>query len=309
MKSLKSTGIYSKRKMLKENLSLFLMTVPGIIFLILFNYLPMYGVVIAFKNYIPRKGIWGSPWVGFDNFKFFFTSQDAVRTIRNTVLYSLDFLVVDLVVGVCMALLFYHLRKGIKVYHTIILIPRFISIIIVSFITYSILSPSYGVLNSLIVALGGEGIQWYNEPQHWPLIITIVHIWQIAGSGCLYYYSTLVGIDASLFEAASLDGANTLQKCWHVAIPALKPIMVLTLILGLGNMFSGDMGLFYQVTKNMGTLYPTTDIINTYTYRALLDGSMTKSAAVGLFQSLTGMVLVVTVNAIVRKISPEHSMF
>lgn len=309
MKSLKSTGIYSKRKMLKENLSLFLMTVPGIIFLVLFNYLPMYGVVIAFKNYIPRKGIWGSPWVGFENFEFFFTSQDAVRTIRNTVLYSLDFLVVDLVVGVCMALLFYHLRKGIKVYHTIILIPRFISIIIVSFITYSILSPSYGVLNSLIVALGGEGIQWYNEPQYWPAIITIIHIWQIAGSGCLYYYSTLVGIDASLFEAASLDGANTLQKCWHVAIPALKPIMVLTLILGLGNIFSGDMGLFYQVTKNMGVLYPTTDIINTYTYRALLDGSMTKSAAVGLFQSLTGMVLVVTVNGIVRKISPENSMF
>ena len=121
MKSLKSTGIYSKRKILKENLSLFLMTVPGIISLILFNYLPMYGVVIAFKNYIPRKGIWGSPWVGFDNFKFFFTSQDAVRTIRNTVLYSLDFLVVDLVVGVCMALLFYHLKKGIKVYHTIYL--------------------------------------------------------------------------------------------------------------------------------------------------------------------------------------------
>lgn len=204
-----------KKMVIKENLSLFLLTLPGLILVFLFNYLPMGGVVIAFKNYVPRKGIWGSDWIGFDNFKFFFTSQDALRTIRNTVLYSIDFLVVDLIVGVGIALLLYHLQKGayLKIYHTIILIPRFISIIIISFISYSILSPSYGVLNSLIKFLGGEAIQWYNEPLYWPVILTIVHIWQIAGSGCLYYYAALVGIDESLFEAASLDGATTLQKC------------------------------------------------------------------------------------------------
>lgn len=305
----KVKNLGKNRKTIRENMSLFMLTVPGLIFVILFNYLPMSGIVLAFKNYVPRKGIWGSDWVGLKNFTFFFTSQDAFRTIRNTVLYSVDFLVVDLVVGVGIALLLYYLRRGVKIYHTIILIPRFISIIIVAFMSYSILSPSYGVLNSVITFFGGDAVQWYNEPQYWPIILTIVHIWQIAGSGCLYYYAALVGIDESLFEAASLDGANVLQKTWHIAIPSLIPIMVLMLILGIGNIFSGDMGLFYQIPMDQGKLYSTTDIINTYVYRALLDGNLAKSTAVGLFQSLTGLVLVLVSNGIVRKVSPENSMF
>ena len=312
MKRTKKASLTTKRtKVFKENLSLFLMTVPGLTCVILFNYLPMSGIVMAFKNYVPRKGIWGSDWVGLDNFKFFFTSQDAARTIRNTVLYGIDFLVVDLIVGVGIALLLYHLKKGVylKIYHTIILIPRFISIIIVAFMAYSILSPSYGVLNTVIKFFGGEGVQWYNEPQHWPVILTLVHIWQIAGSGCLYYYAALVGIDESLFEAASLDGASTWQKCWHIAIPSLIPIMSITLVLGVGHIFSGDMGLFYQVPMDQGVLYSTTDIINTYTYRALLSGSLAKSTAVGLFQSVTGLILVLVTNGIIRKVSPENSMF
>lgn len=302
---------YRRIRALKNDLSLLMLALPGLIFLIVFSYLPMGGVVVAFKNYVPRKGIWGSEWVGLDNFKFFFTSQDAGRTIRNTVLYSIDFIIVDLIVGVAIALLLYFLKNGLalKIYHTIILFPRFISIIIVAFITYAILSPSYGVLNQLIIACGGEKVQWYSEPAYWPFILTIVHIWQIAGSGCLYYYAALVGIDESLFEAASLDGANVWQKCRYIAIPSLIPVMILMTILGIGSLFSGDMGLFYQVPKDIGTLYPTTDIINTYTYRALLDGSLVKSAAVGLFQSLTGLILVLLTNGIVRKISPENSMF
>ena len=309
---MKKTGRVQKngrKKMIRENIALFMMTVPGLIFIILFNYLPMSGIAIAFKNYAPRKGIWGSDWVGLANFEFFFTSQDAARTIRNTVLYGIDFLVVDLIVGVGMALLLYHLRKGIKVYHTIILLPRFISIIIVAYMSYAILSPSYGVLNKLIIALGGTRILWYDKAVYWPLILTIVHIWQIAGSGCLYYYAALVGIDDSLFEAAGLDGASTWQKCRYIAIPSLIPIMAITLTLGVGHIFSGDMGLFYQVPMDQGVLYPTTDIINTYTYRALLNGSLAKSAAVGLFQSVTGLILVLITNGIIRKISPENSMF
>lgn len=298
-------------KVFRENVSLFLLTLPGLICLILFSYLPMGGIIVAFKNFQPRKGIFGSPWVGFDNFEFFFTSQDALRTIRNTVLYSIDFLAVDLIVGVGMALMLYHIKSklALKAYHTIILIPRFISIIVVAFITYAVLSPSYGVLNQLIVAFGGDRIQWYGEAGYWPVIINIVHIWQIAGSGCLYYYAALVGIDQSLFEAAEVDGANVLQKCWYIAIPSLIPIMVMMTILGIGGLFSGDMGLFYQVPRDQGTLYSTTDIINTYTYRALLDGSMAKSSAVGLFQSVVGMLLVLISNGIVRKVSPENSMF
>lgn len=309
---IQSRRIHSKRmRIFLDNFHLFLLALPGIVFLVIFQYLPMFGLVMGFKDYVPRKGLFGSEWVGLDNFKFFFTSQDAWRTIRNTVLYAFDFLIVDLIVGVVVALLLYHLKSGIalKIYHSVIMIPRFLSIIIIAFITYAILSPSYGVLNQLIQAFGGEGIRWYSEAKYWPVILTIVHIWQIAGSGCLYYYSALMGIDQTLFEAAELDGASTLQKCWHICIPCLIPIMTMMTILGIGGLFSGDIGLFYQVPQNQGVLYSTTDIINTYTYRALLNGSLEKSAAIGLFQSVAGLVLVVVTNAIVRKVSPENKMF
>lgn len=300
-----------KRRAFFDNLTLFLLTLPGLAFLLLFNYAPMFGVVIAFKKYQPLKGIFGSEWIGLDNFRFFFNSQDALRTIRNTVLYAVDFLILDLVLGVLMALLLYHLHSKVmlKTYHTIILLPRFLSIVIISFMVYALLSPSYGVLNQIIQAFGGQSVQWYSEPKYWPAILTLVHCWQIAGSGCLYYYAALVAVDESLFEAATIDGANTLQKCWHIAIPSLIPIMVIMTTLGIGNLFSGDMGLFYQVPKNQGILYETTDIINTYTYRALLGGTLEKSTAVGLFQSVVGLVLVLITNGITRKISPENSMF
>ena len=300
-----------KKNVLKNNLTLLLLALPGMAFVLLFNYAPMGGIIIAFKKYMPRIGLFESPWVGLDNFKFFFTSQDAVRTIRNTVLYSLDFLLVDLIVGVGMALLLYHIRsqKTLKVYHTIILIPRFMSMVIISFIVYAILSPAYGIANQIITALGGEAVNWYSEAFRWPYILNIVYIWKIAGSGCLYYYAALVGIDEGLFEAAAIDGANTWQKCWHIAIPSLIPIMTMMTILGIGGLFSGDMGLFYNVPQDQGILYPATDIINTYTYRALLGGSLEKSAAVNLFQSVIGLILVVSANAITKKVSPENSIF
>lgn len=293
------------------NLALLALCLPGLICLILFNYLPMFGIVIAFKDFAPIKGIFGSEWNGLENFRFFFESQDAVRTIRNTVLYSVEFLILDLVLGVLIALLLYHLKneKGLKVYHTIILLPRFLSIVIISFIAYAFLSPANGVLNSILIELGANPIQWYDEAKYWPVIITVVRIWMSIGAGCLYYYAGLTAIDPSLLEAAELDGASTLQKAWYVEIPELVPIMVMMTILGIGGLFSGDIGLFYQVPKNSGLLFETTDIINTYTYRALLSGDLAKSAAVGLFQSIVGLVLVLSTNAIVRKVSPENSMF
>lgn len=295
----------------KYTLELILLCIPGLICLILFNYLPMFGIVIAFKDFAAIKGIFGSEWNGLDNFRFFFESQDAVRTIRNTVLYSVEFLVLDLVLGVLIALLLYHLKnpKGLKVYHTIILLPRFLSIVIISFIAYAFLSPANGILNSLLTALGADPIQWYDEAKYWPWIITIVRIWMSIGAGCLYYYAGLTGIDPSLLEAAELDGATTLQKAWYVEIPELIPIMIMMTILGIGGLFSGDVGLFYQIPRNSGLLFETTDIINTYTYRALLSGSLAKSAAVGIFQSVVGLILVISTNAIVRKVSPENSMF
>ncbi len=293
------------------NLTLLMLCLPGLICLFIFKYLPMTGVVIAFKDYVPLKGIFQSDWCGLKNFEFFFKSQVAGRTIRNTILYSIEFLVLDLIFGVTIAMLLYHLRSriGLKVYHSVILLPRFLSIVIISFITYAFLSPANGLINSLIISLGGNPIQWYDEAKYWPLVLTIVYVWKSIGAGCLYYYAGLTGIDPSLLEAAELDGASTLQKVRYVLLPELVPIMVMMTILGIGGLFSGDMGLFYQVPRNSGLLFETTDIINTYTYRALLDGALANSAAVGLFQSVIGFILVVGTNQIVRKVSPENSMF
>lgn len=300
-----------RQRILKKNLALLTLALPALLHVIIFQYIPMSGIVIAFKDYKPFKGILGSKWVGLDNFAFFFTSQDAGRTIRNTILYSLDFLILDLVFGVTIAIMLYSLqnRKCLKIYHTIMMLPKFLSIIIVSYLVYGLLSPSYGVLNQLIVAMGGEKISWYAEPGAWPLILTLTHVWMYLGGGCLFYYSALVAIDESLFEAAKLDGANKWHEIRYICIPCLVPIMCITTILGIGGLFSGDIGLFHTVTKDQGILYPTTDIINTYVYRALKSGSLSRSTAVNLFQSVVGLVLVITTNAIVRRVSPENSMF
>ncbi len=294
-----------------DNLTFITMVLPGMLLTFLFVYLPMPGIVIAFKKFNPNKGIWGSNWVGLKNFEFFFTSNDALVVIRNTVLYSLSFLVVDLIAALTLALMLYFLRsaKAAKFYNTVVLIPKFMSTVIIAFIVYSLLSHSYGLVNSVIKYFGGEGIAWYQEPKYWPFILTTTHVWQTVGMNSVLYYASLIGMDTSLLEAARIDGANLRQQIRYVLIPHLLPIMIITTILAIGNLFSGDFGLFYQVTKDQGLLYPTTDIINTYTYRALLDSSMSKSTAVNLFQSAVGLILVVVTNAIVKKISPEHSMF
>ena len=304
-----------KRRMSKvtfyENIQMLLMTLPGLILLIVFCYIPMPGIIIAFKKFNPNKGIWGSEWVGMQNFEFFFASQDAARTIRNTVLYSVVFLIVDLIAQVGLALMLYYLksRKAAKFYNTVVIIPRFMSMIIVAFIVYAILSPTYGLMNQIITLLRGQAINWYSEAEYWPVILTVTHVWQSVGMGSVLYYSSLMGMDESLLEAAKIDGANLRQQIWHVILPHLVPIMTVLTIMAIGGLFSGSLDLFYHVPKNQGLLYPATDIINTYVYRALLSGDMARSTAVNLFQSLIGLILIVSSNAVVKKISPENSFF
>ncbi len=300
-----------KSRQRQYTMTLFTMGLPGLICLFLFSYLPMFGLIIAFKDYKPLKGIWGSEWCGFKNFEFFFTSQDMLRTIGNTVFYSVSFIILDLILGILIAVLLYNLRskRGVKVYHTIMLLPYFISMVVIAFIVYALLSPSYGFLNQILGIFGIEKIQWYTKPEYWRAILIITKCWQTLGSGCLYYYAALMGMDPGLLESAELDGANAIQKAWHVMVPAMVPVMVMMTILGIGRIFGGDIGLFYNVPRNQGILYPTTDIINTYTYRALLTGEFAKSTAIGLFQSAVGLVLVVGTNAIVRKVNPENAMF
>lgn len=304
----KSNSSVVKRR---ENFYLLLMALPGMLLLFVFNYLPMTGIIMAFKDYNPNLGIWGSPWNGFENFKFFFTSQDAPRVIGNTLFYSVSFLILDLIAGVGLALMFYNLRsrKALKFYNTVVILPRFLSAVIIAFIVYIILNPSYGLMNQIIVALGGSKIQWYMKAEYWRIILIVTHVWQTMGMNSIIYYASLMGLDESLIEAARLDGANKWQETWYVVIPHLIPVMVITTILAIGRLFQGDFGLFYQVPKDSGILYPSTDIINTFVYRALQEGSLEKSTAVGLFQSAMGCLLVIITNKIVNKISPENSLF
>lgn len=299
------------KKQIRESLSMLLLAIPGIVLLAIFNYAPMFGIVVAFKNFVPLKGIWGSDWVGFDNFEFFFTSQDAVRTITNTMAYNISWIVLDTICAVSLALMFYSLRsaRALKTYNTIILIPRFLSAVIMGFLAEIFLHARYGLINNLMIAFGADKQDWYSIANVWPFILTVVHIWGKVGMSSVIYYAALVSLDSGLLEAATLDGANKMQQIRHVMIPHLVPIIVIQNILSVGHLFTGDFGLFYQVPKDSGAIYATTDIINTYTYRALLRGDMAKSAAVGLAQSVAGLITVVAVNAIVKKIEPDNSMF
>ena len=288
-----------------------MLAVPGIVLLLIFNYAPMFGIVIAFKNYKPLKGIWGSAWNGLDNFKFFFSSADAVRTIRNTILYNFSWMILGTITAVTLALMFYSLKnaKALKLYNTVILFPRFLSAVVVAFLAEVFLHSRYGLLNQMLEALGKGRTDWYTQIGVWPLILTIVYIWGHVGVTSVIYYSSLMSLDEGLLEAARLDGANKIKQIWHVMLPHLLPIIIIQNILSIGKLFTGDFGLFYQVPKNTGVLYPVTDIINTYTYRALQAGDLARGAAIGLFQSAAGFLTVVLANAVVKKISPENCLF
>ena len=311
---MKKEKIYQRKKggeAIRDNFEFLLLALPGLVLFFIFNYMPMYGVLMAFKKFNPNLGIWKSPWSGLKNFEFFFTSQSAFVVTRNTVLYNSTFIVLDLIFAVTLALLLYSLRNKIalKVYHTIIVLPQFLSAVLIAFIAYAVLNAKFGVLNAAIQAMGGTAEDWYSKPEAWPFILTIVHLWQYVGNNSILYYATLMSIDDSLFEAAKIDGASKLQMIMKICIPHLKSVMCITTILAIGEIFGGDFGLFYQVPKNIGTIYPTTDIIPTYVFRGLQDGNLAISAAVGLFQSGVGMILVLLTNWMVRRISPENSLF
>lgn len=295
-----------------DDFQLLLLQSPGIIFVFLFCYLPMYGIIIAFKDFNPNKGIMGSEWAGLKNFEFFFKSQDKFLIIRNTVLYNLWFMFIGLVAAVAVALMMYNLRKRylVKTYNTIMILPKFLSTVLIAYIVYALLNPASGVINQVLQSMGAEAVDWYSTPSAWPAILTIVYVWQHCGYSSIIYYAALMGINPELFEAATIDGAGKWKQTWHIAIPELVSLMIIKTILAFGHIFGGDFGLFYQTTRNVPALYPTTDIINTYTFRLLMENNRPAvSAAIGLVQSLVGLFLIIVVNLIVKKISPEDSLF
>ena len=306
----KRKGLIDKRT-LTENISMLWMVLPGLVFIFLFWALPIPMIVIGFKDFKAIDGIWASDWNGLGNLEFFLESQEFGRTMRNTLFYGIGFIVVDLVAAVGLALMFYFLRNNaaLKFYNTTVILPRFMSAVIVSFIVYALLHPAAGMINKIILAFGGDPIRWYQEAKYWPYILFIVHTWGGVGMGSVMYYAQLIGLDPTLMEAAEIDGANRVQQIRHVILPHMLPMMITLTILNIGHVMGGDIGLFYQVPKKQGILFEWTDIINTFTYRALIDGELEKSAAVGIFQSIIGLILVIGTNMVVKKISPENSMF
>lgn len=297
----------------RRNFRYTLFTLPALIYLLLFNYLPMSGIVVAFKDYKHVDGIWGSAWAGLKNFEFFFRSSDAWRILRNTIGYSLAILIcLNLVGGMIVAILLYEVRNRFanKFYQTAMLLPNFVSWIVISFIAYLFLNPTNtGILNQLLTSLGLDAINWYNEPKYWPFIIVFFQMWKAVGMSALYYYAALLNIDPSLYEAAVMDGASKFRQIWHISVPELMPMACLVLITQLGGILGSSFDMFYQLPMNSGALYPTTDVISTYVYRGLTSGSVGVSAAIGLIQGVVGLVLVIITNTIIKKVQPENAMF
>ena len=302
-----------KKNKVKKYLPLYLMMLPGLLYLLINNYLPMTGIVIAFKKLDFSKGILKSPWAGLDNFKFLFSSKDAWIITRNTLFYNIAFIIVNMVVGIAIAILINEVnnKKLKKLYQSAILLPFLMSMVILSYIVYALLSAENGLINNTILPLlHKKPIQWYQKPKYWPVILTIANCWKGVGYGCLIYIASLIGIDPTYYEAARLDGATKWQEITKITLPSLVPTIITLLLLSIGRIFYSDFGLFYQVPMNSGVLFPTTNVIDTYVYRALIEqGNISMSSAAGVYQSLVGFVIVMLSNWIVRRVDKDRALF
>lgn len=305
-----------KRKAVKRILKyspLYLMMLPGVVYLLINNYLPMFGLVIAFKDIDFAKGILRSDWVGLQNFKFLFQTSDAFIITRNTLLYNIAFIIIGLVVAVGFAILLNEVKNKVasRLYQSIIILPFLISMVLVSYLVFSMLSMESGLMNKTILpAFGIEPIAWYNEPKYWPIILTMVNVWKGAGYACIIYLAAIIGIDPEYYEAAKLDGASKWQQIRKITLPLISPVITMLTLLQIGRIFYSDFGLFYQVPMNAGALFSTTNVIDTYVFRGLLQlGNIGMSSAAGFYQSLVGFVLVMVSNYVVRKINKENALF
>lgn len=299
-----------RRAEIRKTVPLFLMMLPGLVYLFCNNYLPMFGILIAFKKVNFSIGILQSPWVAFQNFEFLFKTKDAWTMIRNTVCYNVVFITLGLVISVTIAIMMAEIssRKIAKVIQPIICFPSMVSAVILSFLVYGFLSNTYGFLNTTV--LKDSPINWYASAQYWPFILTIVHFWQSSGQSSIIYMASIGGIDKGLYESARLDGANKMQQIWNITLPMLRPMIILMTLMSIGRIFNSDFGLFYQVPLGQGLLTSTTQTIDTYVYRALMElNNVGMSSAASVFQAIIGFLLVVVSNAIVRKVDNENALF
>ena len=306
------TTVKKRKKINKAAIQDYILAAIPMLYIFVFSYLPMVGIVIAFKNYRYDKGIFGSDWVGLRNFEFFFSSNDFVRITRNTLILNTIFIVVGIVAAVMVAIILYGVlsKTKIKIFQTILITPHFLSWVVVGYMVYGFLNTRYGVVNQILMLLGLDKIDWYSKPEAWPFILTVASVWKHVGMDSVTYFAALMGIDSSLIEAAKIDGATRWQVRRHVILPCLIPIISILTILKIGNIFRADFGLFYQLPRDIGLLYETTDVIDTYIFRTMrVIGDMGMSSAAGLLQSIVGFVMVIATNYVSKKIDPDNGLF
>ena len=305
-KKVKKSGYFVR------TLPLYVMMLPGLIYLAVNNYLPMFGLTFAFKDINYTTGVWQSPWCGLDNFGYLFRTKDAYVIFRNTVLYNVAFIVLGTVLAIAVAILLSQVRgKMMRVYQTTILIPYLIAITVVAYLGYAFLSTDTGFINNSILApLGIEPISFYSNSGYWPAILIFIYLWKNFGYNTILYYATLIGIDDSYYEAAVIDGASTWQQIRHITLPCLKTTIITLTIMAIGRMFYSDFGLFYQVPMSNGLLFDATQTIDTYVFRALIQSNdVGRSSAAGFLQSILGFALVLGANLVVRKVDKDSALF
>lgn len=296
----------------KHNRALLIMILPVVAYLIVFNYIPMAGSVIAFKSYNFAQGVFGSPWVGLSNFRFFFMSGKAWQVTKNTVLYNAAFIAVQNVLEIVVAIFLSEIssRGFKKITQGAMYLPNFISWVVVGAIAYNLLSYDYGFINNLLTSLGLPKWDVYTNAKYWPGIFVFLSAWKHVGYGSIVYLAAIMGISTEIYESASLDGANEWQKIRYITLPGLKSTFFVLLILAIGNIFRGNFDMFYQLVGTNGLLYNSTDVIDTYVFRTLMTSyEFGMSSAIGLYQSVLCFVTLVVTNAVIRKFSPENSLY
>lgn len=297
--------------------ALILMALPGFVWFIFFFYIPVFANIVAFKDFhISPNGfidsLISSKWIGFENFKFLFASKDAWLITRNTLAYNLVFLAFNLFFAITFAIVMSELRnkKLVKVYHTMSLLPYFLSWVVIGYFLYAFLSPDKGIINTWLVHHGKTAINWYTDPTWWPLIFVIMNVWKSLGYNSIIYYASVMGIDPTYYEAAMVDGASKWQQIKNVTIPQIIPMMMVLLILNIGGIFRADFGMFYNLPRNNGALYQVTSVLDTYIYNGLTaTGDIGMSSAASLYQSVVGAILLLITNFIVRRIEPDSALF
>lgn len=296
----------------KANKELLLLSLPGGIWFLIFAYLPMFGILIAFQEYRPEKNfllsVLHSKFVGFKNFEFLFKSGDMWIIFSNTIGYNLLFIILGIVLPITVAMLLNELRNhgAVKVYQSMMFLPYFLSWVVVSYCLYAFLDPSKGLVNNIL----GKNISWYTEKDYWPFIIIFMSQWKGVGYNTVVYLASICGIDQTFYEAAMLDGATKWQQVKYITVPLLRPVITILFIMSVGGIIRSDFGLFYQLPRNSGPLYPVTNVLDTYIYRALMQSSeIGMSSAAAFFQSVVGFALIMIANKVAAKIDNENTLF